>query len=196
MLQKHLGSLLAVVLTLAGCASMPFTTMYKLHKLDPMEVDPAQIKVAVLADERIDIRTNGAAIELGFDAEDGSLHVDETYILEIVRNPIFTQELVEAKTPGKAVTVFQLSESDAQKMKQIQSLLLPYKEDDRKGTGRLGVSLSGVCAHSQIPAGKVPATILLQTSNIDGFFVITRDLDLRERRIGVGASLEEWPECE
>ena len=45
--------LLAVLLT--SCAGMPVSTMYKLHKLDPMAIDPAQLKVAIRADDRIRI---------------------------------------------------------------------------------------------------------------------------------------------
>ncbi|MGI9284353.1 MAG: hypothetical protein ACR2P1_03115 [Pseudomonadales bacterium] len=161
-----------------------------------MEADPAQIKVAIRADERIGIRKGGAHLELKFDAADGSLHVDETYVIEIIRNPIITPELVEAKQPGDAVTVLQLSTNDARKMKHIQSLFRPFREDDRKGTGSLGVSVNGVCTHSPIPAGEVLVDIFLQTSNNDGYFVITRNLDLRESRDGVDAKLEKWTKCE
>ena len=195
MFQNYLGGLLIVALTLAGCVSMPLTTMYKLHKIDPLEADPAQIKVAVATDKRIDIRADGASIELGFDAEDGSLHIDEVYVLEIVRDPIYTQELSEAKTPGKAIIVLQLSDNDARRMRQVQSQLMPFRNDDRNVKGRLGVSLSGVCMHSQIPAGKVLADIFLQTSDADGFFLLTRGLDLRERRNTANADLGDWPMC-
>ena len=42
-----------------------------------MEADPAQIKVAIRADDRIGIREGGAKIEVKFDAEDGALAVFE-----------------------------------------------------------------------------------------------------------------------
>ena len=38
MLRHHFASLLIVVLFLTGCAGMPLTTMYKLHRTDPMEI--------------------------------------------------------------------------------------------------------------------------------------------------------------
>jgi len=186
---------LIFVLLLTGCASMPLTTMFKLHKVDPMEIDPAQLKVAIRVDERISIRKGGAHISLKFDAEDGSLNIDDTYIIEIIRNPILTPEFFDDKEPWESVTVLQLSDSDAQKMSRAQSLLKPYSQGQRSGSLSFGVNIHGVCAHSPIPAGKVLADIFMQTSNSDGFFAFTRDLDLRESNDGVDAMLESLPRC-
>jgi len=195
MLRSPLASLLVVVPLLAGCAGMPLTTMIKLHKVDPMEVDPAQLKVAIRTDERIGIRKDGAHISLKFDAEDGSLHIDDTYVIEIIRDPILTSELFDDRKSGKSVTVLQLSDSDAQKMTRAQVLLRPYSEGGGSGSLSLGVVLHGVCAHSPIPAGKVLVDIFMQARDNDGFFTFTRDLDLRESSDGADAMFESLPKC-
>jgi hypothetical protein len=190
------GLLIAVSFFLSGCTSMPLTTMYKLHRMDPMDADPAQIKVAIRADERIGIRKGGAKIELKFDAEDGTLNIDETFIIEIIRNPSISAELVEDKNPGESVTVLRLTESDAQRLKLLQSSLAPYREEGRKGSASLGVRLNGVCLHSRMPAGQVLVDIFLQTSDYDGFFVFARNLDLRKKSEQGDANLDSWPNCQ
>ena len=131
----RISLLIVVSFFLNGCIGMPLTTMYKLNRLDPMDADPAQLKVAVPTDERIGIRKGGANIEVKFNADDGNLNIDETFVIEIVRNPIKSIELVEDRRSGESITVLQLTQSDAQRLKLLQSSLKPYREGERKGTG-------------------------------------------------------------
>jgi hypothetical protein len=190
----HSAGLLIAILFLTGCSSMPVTTMYKLSRLEPLEADPAQIRVAVRADERIGIREGGVHIDLTFDADDGSLQVDETYIVEIIRDPVITPELFRDMAPGTSITVLQLSESDARRMREVQSLLARNKE--HKGRASLGVGLSGICFHGPVPENEILLDIYMQTSNDDEFFVFTRSLDLREQFDRAGADFEQLPACE
>ena len=191
-----LAGILAVCLILPGCAGMPLSTMYKLHTMNPMEIDPAQLKVAIRADERIGIREDGVQVTLEFDAEDGSLHIDDNYTVVITRNPILTPELVDDKRPGDSVTVLQLSDGDARKMTRAQSQLKPYSEGSGRGKLSFGVDVSGVCLHSPIPPGEVLVDIFIQASDVDGFFAFTRDLDLRKSRDVTDAMLDDLPTCE
>ena len=174
---------------------MPFTTMVKIKNIDPLEIDPAQFRIAIRADERISIREGGATVSLKLDAEDGSLHIDDTYIIEIIADPILTPELIDGMRPGEAVTVLQLSDSDARKMARVQSLLIPFTEGERAGSLSFGVDISGVCTHSPIPPGKVPVDIFMQASDSDGFFVFNRNLDLRGIAGGAGAELASLHGC-
>ena len=160
MSRNHFVSLLILAFFFTGCVGMPLTTILKLRKMDPLEVDPAQLKVAIRADERIGIPKDGVHISLKFDAEDGSLNIDDDYVVEVIRNPILTPELFDDKETWKSVTVLQLSDSDAQKMTRVQSLLKPYTEGRASGTLSFGVDVKGVCAHSPIPAAKIGLTTI------------------------------------
>lgn len=188
--------LIVVSIFLASCSSMPLTTMYKLHKLDPMEADPAQIKVAIRADDRIGIREGGAKIEVKIDFEDGTAGIDETFAIEITRNPIMSTELVEDKKPGESVTVLQLTEADAQRFRLLQSTLETYDQDERKGTGSFGVGLSGICLFSPMADDEVLVDIFLQTNVYDGFYVLVRNLELKKKLEQEGVTVPEWPTCQ
>jgi hypothetical protein len=192
---KHYFFYFLVAVFLSACTSMPLTTLYKLHKIEPMEADPAQIKVAIRADDRIGIREGGAKIEVKFDAEDGSLNIDETYLVEIIRNPDISAELLADKNPGESVTVLGLTRSDIQRMRAVQSSVAANSKGDPEGTGSLGVFLEGVCLHGKMPAGKVLVDVFLQTSDQDGFFVFARNLDLRKESKRDGSNLDDWPDC-
>jgi hypothetical protein len=187
--------LLPAALFLGGCTSIPLSTMIQLYKMDPMEADPAQIKVAVRADNRIGIREGGVKLVVGFDAEDGSLNIDENFIVDIIRNPDFSAVLLADKQPGEAITVLGLSEQEAHRMRAVQSSVADYRSDDKEGSGSLQVILDGVCLNGEAPQGEVPVDIFLQTSAEDGFFVFARNLDLREQAEQDGTDLADWPDC-
>jgi len=196
-MRSHLSvPLLASLCFLTGCMSMPLTTMYKLSHLDPMQADPAQLKVAIRADERIAIPEGGANINFKFNAEDGQLNFDETFVIEIIRNPIMSINLVKDKKPGESVTVLQLSEHDAQRFRNLQALLEPYVSGNRKGSASFGVGIAGVCLHSPMPADEVLLDIFLQTSEHDGYYVFLKDLDVRELSDDEDADLPEWSICD
>jgi hypothetical protein len=196
MSRNHAVSVLVLALFYAGCAGMPLSTMYTLKSLDPMEVDPAQLKVAVRADERIGIPRDGVHLSLKFDADDGSLNIDDTYVVEVIRNPILTPELYDDKAKWESVTVLQLSEKDAQRLARVQSLLKPYTDGSASGSLSFGVDVKGVCAHSPIPPGRVLIDIFVQASTEDGFFAITRDLDLRQGADGSDTMIAGLSECQ
>jgi len=194
-MQRHLASLLIFAFLLAGCVGMPLTTALKLRGMDPLEVDPAQLKVAIRADERIGIPDDGVHISLKFDAEDGSLNIDDTYVVEIIRTPILTSELVDDKARWESVTMLQLSESDAQRMTRAQSLLKPYTDGRAGGSLSFGVDVKGVCAHSPILPGKVLVDIFVRARDNDGFFAVARDLDLRQKGDESDPMLETFKRC-
>jgi hypothetical protein len=184
-----------IVLFLAGCTSMPLTSMYKLSRMDPMDADPAQIKVAVRADEAIGIGKGDAQIEFKFDAADGSLNIDEIYLIEVVRNPAMHGELVADKKPGESITVLGLTTSDAQRMRQLQLEMAPFRNGDVEGSGSLRVNLSGMCLHSKMPSGEIQLDLFLQTSEQEGFFMMAKNLDMREVLAEEGTDVDELPDC-
>ena len=146
--------------------------MFKLRNMDPLAVDPAQLKVAIRADEHIHLPKDGVHISLKFDAEDGSLIIDDTYVVEVIRNPILTPELFDDKATWESVTVLQLSDSDAQKMTRVQSALKPYIEGRAGGSLTFGISISGVCVLSPISAGNVLVDVFMQSSDNEDFFAV------------------------
>jgi len=184
-----------VALFLTGCTSMPLSSMYKLSRIDPMEADPAQIKVAVRADETIGIGKGDAQIEFKFDADDNSLNIDEIYLIEVVRNPVVQGDLYADKKPRESITVLGLTASDAERMRQLQLAMAPYRNGDAEGSGSLRVNLSGMCLHSKMPPGEVQLDVFLQTSEQEGFFLMANNLDMREVMAEEGSDMDELPDC-
>lgn len=160
-----------------------------------MDADPAQIKVAVRADKVIGIGKGDAKIEFKFEAEDGSLNIDEIYLIEVVRNPALHGELYADKKPGESITVLGLTTNDAQRMRELQLTMAPYRNGDAKGSGSLRINLNGICLHNEVPPSEALLDIFLQTSEQDGFFVFAKNLDMREILEEEGRNFDELPDC-
>ncbi len=169
--------------------------MLKLRKMDPMEVDPAQFKVAVRTDTRIGIPKDGVHISLKFNAEDDSLNIDDTYVVEVIRNPVFTPELYDDKATGQSVTVLQLSDNDARKMAHVQSLISPYVDGRAAGTLSFGVDVKDLCAHSPVLSNKVLVDVFVQANDGGDFFVVARDLNLAQSVEGSKPVLDNMSPC-
>jgi len=193
--RNSLASLLTMGILLSGCSGMPFSTMIKLGRLDPMEADPAQVRIAIRADQRITIPDGGAVVVLRFEGNDGELYIDDTYIVEIVRNPVLTTELIDGKRRGEALTVLRLSDKDSEKMTRAQTLLKQYTDGRRSGALTFGVDLHDLCISSPLPAGNVLVDIFMQTSDDGGYFVFTQDLNPLETSDIEDVTLASLPEC-
>jgi hypothetical protein len=190
-----LASLLTIAILLSGCSGMPISTMVKLRGYDPMMADPAQVRIAIRADQRITIPDGGAVVALRFKTSDGELHIDDTYIVEIVRNPVLTEELIDGKRRGEAVTVLRLSDKDAEKMTRAQALLKSYIDSSQSGALTFGVDLRDLCVSSSLPAGDVLVDIFMQTTDDGGYFVFTKDLNPLESSGIEDVTLESLPVC-
>jgi hypothetical protein len=183
-------------LSLTSCTSIPITSLYKLYKLDPFAIDPNEFRIIVRADEAISIRKGNVSMELGFKAHDGSLTIDDTYLVEIERNGVLPADVVDDREPNEALTLLKLSRLDAEQLAETQRLIKPYADSDEDtGEGSFSVNVSDICLNRPIPPGKSLLTLYLQSSVEDGFFVFLRNLDMRKKRKGVDAELDDLPLC-
>jgi hypothetical protein len=80
-------------------------------------------------------------------------------------------------------------------MRQLQLAMASYRNGDVKGSGSLRVNLSGMCLHGKMPPGEVQLDIFLQTSEQEGFFVMAKNVDMREVLAEEGTDMDELPAC-
>lgn len=185
-----------LLVCLSGCSSIPLTTMYKLSRLNPMEADPGQIKIAIRAHQAIGIPHGAARISLGYETHDKNTIIEDVYFVEIIKNSVLTPELTEDKSPLEHITILQLSAEDAQRMRTVQELVKTDKANDVEGSGYLGVGLHDTCLNQEsLPQDGLTVDIFMQTSNQDGYFIFTEDFNITETRDGWNGDLSQWPQC-
>lgn len=69
--------------TLQSCSTVPIMSMYKLSQLDPLSADPQQIRIAVRTSAVLSIQKGGVQMNIGYQADDNSLIIDDLYLVEI-----------------------------------------------------------------------------------------------------------------
>ena len=80
-------------------------------------------------------------------------------------------------------------------MKQLQLAMAPFRNGDVKGSGSFRVNLSGICLHNKMPPGEIQLDLFLQTSEQEGFFVMAKNLDMREVLAEEGTNMDALPDC-
>lgn len=172
---------------------MPLMGMYKLSQLDPMEADPRNIRIAVRTINALQLQKGDVTLDIGFVSEDGQTNLQERLIVEISQNDFPTKELIQDKKPNETVTIMNLTEQDALKMREFQKLVHNAKANDSEGSGRLGVGISASCLKEAISDQELLVDVFLQVEPNDSYFLILNDLDLLEQK---GAEeLKNWPVC-
>ncbi|TDF35632.1 hypothetical protein EYS14_19685 [Alteromonadaceae bacterium M269] len=180
---------------LVACTSIPITSLYKLYKLDPFDIDPQEFRLIIRAHEAISVRKGNVTMGLGFKAHDDSLVIDDTYIVDIERNGSLPAEVLDDKGPNEAFTLLKLSEADARQLTETQRLLKPYIEKDDSGDGSFAININNVCLTKALPEGKSLLTVYMQSDVEDGFFVFLNNLDMRKKRKDIDGSIDDIPVC-
>ena len=126
-------SLALIASLLAACTSMPISSMYSLSKIDPMKIDPGQIRVAVRVDESVNATQANSKITLGFRAEEAGIDEERNFDVQMSNAQMLTPKLTKGMLDGERVTVMSLSAEDARNMRVFQQRLYQYKADGIKG---------------------------------------------------------------
>lgn len=186
-------AILALPLILGGCMSMPISTMYKMATLNPLEIDPGQVQLAVRTDNRVNIGDDGVTISMGYVSEDKSLDLDHEFPVVVDRNARNQAILLDDMKQSEQVVLFRLRQQDRELMRQFQQKVHQHKENGGEGSGSFGIRLSEFCLKADAPT-ELETDMFLQVDKQDGFFVFFEDVDIREPQCDE-CEVEEIPVC-
>lgn len=186
---------LALVAVLLGaCTSMPISSMYSLSKIDPMQTDPEQIRVAIRVNESVNITRGSAQIAMGFTAQDGSIDEQHEFDVQLTGKQRLTPKLIKGLQAGEVVTVMSLSPQDARAMKELQQRLFQYKSADIEGKGSFTLQVTDLCLDKDLPGGDIPLTLFLKTE-IDEDYIVFIKTDLDELSSKTDSDIDTLPLC-
>ncbi len=181
-------------LALAGCGYMPISSMLKLRQLDLMTADARQIRVAVQMPDALEVREDGAVLEIGAERPNPDENLQERFILEKIAGAAAADiPGVEVK-PGFHLSVFRVAEADMARLTDLRGKIKAWKEQDPDGTkGSLSIGAAG-CRRERLPEGALLVSTYLRTDNEDEFITMARNFDLRSAVPDSGAGLD-LPPC-
>ena len=181
---------LAVILALlvAGCASVPLSTMWKLRNVDPIATDVSRIRVGVRAPSYLRVVAENVRFEVGTVNKKTGSHVSKRLPLVVVDDVTENAALRKYRKPGFYLRVFRLSRAGAQSLRvyrrQFRELKKEFGDDV---SGQLSISASG-CEQPGEKNRPLPVTTFFRSAETGGFVVLTSETDIR-RLLGPSQTL-------
>ncbi len=177
---------LALLLSLAACASVPVSSIVPLLQVDLATTDPEQLRVALQLPDGLQSRPGGVALELALKRE-GSPDRNEQFLLVDTAAPADLEGLLGRQKPGQRLTAFRIASADVARFAAVQVALLEAKRNRVRGSLGFGIAAREFCLTSGKPPSRYPASTYLMTAGSNGWITVTDGFDLAsDPRIAAG----------
>jgi len=178
-----------------ACTAIPISSLYSLSKIDPIKIDPEQIRVAIRVDESVNAARGSAQIIMGYKAEDGSIDEEHEFDVQLTSVQTLTPELTRGMSPGERVTVMSLSPEDAYTMRDLQQRLSRHDAAGGDGDGSFTLRIRELCLDTELPGGDIPLTLFLRTDSLEDYIVFVK-YELHDLFSGSGSDIDALPFCD
>ena len=196
-LNKRAMMLGAMVLLapLAGCLTTPVSSMVKLSRLTPLDANPADMRFAVRSPHYLRVRNGDISVVISFNTGDPSTSFVETYRPIVNENALPGQGISIGAQDGSRLAIAQFSEADSASMASAQMRVKELRAKGVDGQGSFAVGATG-CTQDAVPDGPVLLTTWLRTTPSEDFFVLTRNINLRNVLQKSGQEVSSIPACD
>jgi hypothetical protein len=177
---------LALLISLAGCASVPVTSIVPLMQVDLATTDAEQLRVALQLPEGLQSRPGGVALELVLKRE-GSPDRNEQFLLVDTVAPADLAGLIDRQKPGQRLAVFRIASADVPRFAAIQAALAEAKRNHVRGSLGFGIATREFCLSGGKAPSRYEASTYLMTAGSNGWITVTDGFDLAsDPRIAAG----------
>jgi hypothetical protein len=171
---------LMMISAVSGCSSIPLSTMYKMMSVNPLELEPSEIVVAVQAPNGIVISNNDVVIKFEFTTNDPNYNFEDEYFVKLNTQYVLPNELTQNINRDSTFYILQLSQDDTLKMLRGQELVKKYRMNNSDGGGSFNLSVESVCKNSQFSVKNNELNVFLKLNENDEFFTFMEDLNVLE----------------
>lgn len=171
---------LAMLVALAGCLTTPPSSVVKLARLSPLDADPSAVRLAVRLPEALVVRDGDIRLRIGFDGGSETTRLVEEYAAVITDGSGGMPGIAIDESDGTHVFVAALTEEDAAALAETQKRIRAWRTAGIEGEGQLAV-MATACADGPVPEGPIPLTTWMRTSPDEPFFIVARNIDLRQQ---------------
>ena len=178
MKRRFIFIFLMMICAVSGCSSIPLTTMYKMMSVNPLELEPSEIVVAVQAPNGIVVSNNDVVIKFEFTTNDPNYNFEDEYFVKLNTQYVLPNELTQKINRDSKFYILQLSQDDTLKMLRGQELVKKYRMNNSDGGGSFNLSVESVCKNSQFSLKNNELNVFLKLSENDEFFTFMEDLNV------------------
>lgn len=168
---------LALFLSLAGCASVPVTSIVPLMRVDMATTDPEQLRVALQLPDGLRSRAGGVALDLVLKRE-GSADRNETFLLVETTAPADLSGLADRRKAGQRLTAFRVASADVPRFAAVQAALAEAMRMRVRGSLGFGIATREFCLADGSAPSRYEASTYLLTLRSSGWITVTDGFDL------------------
>lgn len=187
--------LVGAIMLLTACSSMPLSTMFKMIRLNPLDIDPRELVVAVHVPQGMKVRDGNIVIDFKFDTGQPTNSFTHKFLVTVNADYQIPPALTEDLSPNEHITVLQLSKQDAETMYQAQQTVKAYRENNDDGVGSFGLKLNSACRDKNFSINDSNLDLFVKLKDDEEFFVFIEDLNLADMTSGAEDILANIPNC-
>ncbi len=185
--------LAAILLSLAGCTSMPVSSMYALSKIDVMTSDLSRLRIALATPAALRPRPGGVNMEVTIGQAGKAPEKKVIRLVETTEAADFVG-LPASGQGGQSLHAYKMSREGIAELEAVRREAAATRADKKKGSLGIGVAAKEFCLAGALPDGALLASTWMATSETGGYVVIARDYDLRDDR-QVAESIATMDRC-
>ncbi|WP_417763735.1 hypothetical protein [Shewanella sp.] len=174
------GLVLVPMLALIGCSSMPLSTMYKMAKMNPLEVAPEQLVVAVTSPQDIGVRSGDVVLSMTFRSDVPEMNLNYRFFVQVDKQYPVPPALKQQLNANDKITVLRLSDSDAKQMREALAKIRAYRQEHDEGAGSMNLELVSACSLTTIVDTKAELSVYLKLATNEAFFPFLEDLAVND----------------
>jgi len=175
---------------LAGCVSVPLSTMWKMRNFDFLSTSPSEFRFAVITDDTVKFNDVSISLSISYKTETPKESVEEKYFAVINPNAIIP-ELKAKVSANQSITQSYLKAEDAQRLKLVQNKINALRDQGIKVEGSLSINVNTGCFTQAIPASLI-ASIYARFDQ-QGYLPMQQNIDLLKIDEKVDQKL--WQQC-
>ncbi|RLV58116.1 hypothetical protein D5018_19030 [Parashewanella curva] len=181
---------------MAGCMNIPLTTMYKIMTMNPYEIDPRQMVVAVGSPEGLSVENDDIVIDFHFTAPQEPVSFKHKFFVQVNSDYPLPEELKDELYDNRKITVLQLSENDAELMYQAQQTVKSYREKHEDGAGTIFIRIQSVCFNKRFSIDDAELDLFLKIKENEEFFTFMEGLDATDLESNRDKNANKIRQCE
>lgn len=193
---KKLHRCLAVtaMIVLAGCGSIPVSTLAEVSKIDVLSLEPRDVQVAIIVPEAVRFRRGDIVMDIGWSTKQGGGGMNAHFALDLLTGNAAAPSLGRMLKVKERLYLLTLNAADAEQLRAMQAAAWAARAQGNMGKGRLSIGFAGGCtADEAMRKGPLHVSAHLRVQAGQEFLPLIDDLDM----MGVlqQAGLSEVPFC-
>jgi hypothetical protein len=190
---------LACTVLLAGCGSVPVSSLWKLRKLSLETLEPTALRAAVVHSPSLQLAANGAVLTVEVSRQlrlasgaHTTERLEEKLPLQALHSSADMRPLIEHESPQSTVHLWRIDPAALPRLQALRTRAMAWKgTDDGKRELTLGVELTG-CQKSG--STRQTITTLMRFAEPGEYLPIVRNIDLTET-MSAAELKQRFPVC-